>query len=116
MATVVAVEPIHFVFNMSEADYLKYGRLHLEGMDKSQGHVPSKVQARLMDETGWTHEGVMDFLDNSLDSASGTLRGRAVFANADRQLTPGTFARLRLVGSSPYQATMIPDTAIVSDQ
>lgn len=116
LATVVAVEPIHFVFNMSEADYLKYGRLHLEGMDQAQAHVPSKVQARLMDETGWAHEGVMDFLDNSLDSASGTLRGRAVFANPDQRLTPGTFARLRLVGSAPYQATMIPDTAVVSDQ
>lgn len=116
LATIVAVEPIHFVFNMSEADFLKYGRLHLEGSHDSTTHKASEVEARLMNESLWAHKGVMDFLDNALDSASGTLRGRAVFANADRSLTPGTFARLRLIGTAPYQATLIPDTAVVSDQ
>src|SRR3546814_10941703 len=69
-----------------------------------------------MDESDWVHEGVMDFLDNALDPSSGTIRGRGVFANPDLQLTPGTFARLRLVGSARYEAALVPDAATLSDQ
>ena len=69
-----------------------------------------------MDEASWAHEGLLDFLDNALDPASGTMRGRAVFPNPDLRLTPGTFARLRLIGSGRYDATLVPDSAIVSDQ
>src|SRR5690606_25423515 len=110
-------DPIHLVFTMSEADFLKYGRLHRDGARPSARETAGNpIQARLMDESGWVHEGVMDFLDNALDPSSGTIRGRGVFANPDLQLTPGTFARLRLVGSAGYEAAMVPDAAIVSDQ
>jgi len=101
---------------MSEADYLRYGRLHAEGARASSRDGSHAVQARLMDEDGWMHAGIMDFLDNALDPASGTMRGRAVFENPDLSLTPGTFARLRLVGSGRYDATLVPDEAVVSDQ
>ncbi len=116
LATIVALDPIHFTFTMSEADYLKYGRLHREGTLPSSRDGSSPVQARLMDEASWAHEGLLDFLDNALDPASGTMRGRAVFPNPDLRLTPGTFARLRLIGSGRYDATLVPDSAIVSDQ
>lgn len=116
LASIVSLDPIHLVFTMSEADYLKYGRLHAEGVRASSRDASHPVQARLMDENSWAHSGVMDFLDNALDPASGTMRGRAVFANPDLSLTPGTFARLRLVGSGQYDATLIPDEAVVSDQ
>ncbi len=116
LATIVALDPIHFTFTMSEADYLKYGRLHREGALPSSRDGSSPVQTRLMDEASWAHEGLLDFLDNALDPASGTMRGRAVFPNPDLRLTPGTFARLRLIGSGRYDATLVPDSAIVSDQ
>lgn len=99
LATIVSLDPIHFVFTMSEADYLKHGRLHRAGVRPSSRDERSPVQAKLMDEADWSRDGVMDFLDNALDSASGTIRGRAVFANPELALTPGTFARLRLAGS-----------------
>lgn len=117
LATIVALDPIHVVFTMSEADYLKYGRLHRDGVRPSAREAAGNpIQARLMDDSDWAHVGVMDFLDNALDPSSGTIRGRGVFANPDLHLTPGTFARLRLVGSGSHQATMVPDEAIVSDQ
>ena len=116
LATIVALDPIHLEFTMSEADFLKYGRLHSDGVRASARDGAHAIYARLMDEAGWPHEGVMDFLDNTLDAASGTIRARAVFANPDLQLTPGTFARIRMAGSGRYDATMVPDAAIVSDQ
>lgn len=116
LATVVALDPVHLVFTMSEADFLKYGRLHAEGVRASSRDGSHVIQARLMDETGWPHQGVLDFLDNALDPASGTIRARGLFTNPGLALTPGTFARIRLVGSGRYDAVMVPDAAIVSDQ
>lgn len=116
LATVVALDPIHVVFDMSEADYLKYGRQHRDGVRPSSRDAGNPVQARLMDEGDWVHEGVLDFLDNALDPSSGTIRGRGVLANPDLHLTPGTFARLRLVAAGRYEATLVPDEAVVADQ
>lgn len=116
LAMIVSLDPVHLVFTMSEADFLRYGRLQAEGTRASSRDGAHPIQARLMDEDGWRREGVMDFLDNALDPASGTIRARGVFANPDLRLTPGTFARIRLVGSGRYDATLVPDEAIVSDQ
>ena len=74
------------------------------------------MQARLIDETGWPHAGLMDFVANELDPNAGTITGRAIFDNPDDLLTPGLFARLRLVASGEYEALLIPDEAIISDQ
>lgn len=116
LATVVALDPIHLVFTMSEADYLKYGRLHAQGMHAAAGGDSQRIEARLMDETGWPHVGAMDFVDNAIDPSSGTIRARGVFANPALQLTPGTFAKIRMAGSARYEAMLVPDAAIVSDQ
>lgn len=117
LATVVALDPIHVVFDMSEADYLKYGRQHRDGVRPSAREASGNpIQARLMDESDWAHDGVLDFLDNALDPSSGTIRGRGVLPNPDLHLTPGTFARLRLVAAGRYEATLVPDEAIVADQ
>lgn len=116
MATIVAIDPIHLVFTASEADFLKYSRLNLEGSRKGSRDEPNPVEARLIDEEGWPHKGVMNFVDNELDQTAGTIRGRAIFENGDDFLTPGLFARLRLLGSGEYEALLIPDEAILSDQ
>jgi RND family efflux transporter MFP subunit len=116
LSTVVSLDPIHFVFDATEGDYLRYERLAREGRRQSSRDVPNPVFLRLSDEQGWPHQGHMDFVDNVVDRSTGTIRGRAIFANPDLQLTPGTFGRIRLLGSGEYEAVMIPDEAIVADQ
>ncbi|MBX9683643.1 MAG: efflux RND transporter periplasmic adaptor subunit [Hyphomicrobium sp.] len=115
LATIVTTDPIHFVFDVSEADYLRYARLSLSGERTSSREVSNPVRLKLADEEAWGHDGKMDFVDNALNERSGTLRGRAVFNNADGLLTPGVFARLALFGGES-DAFLVPDTVIVSDQ
>lgn len=116
LTTLVALDPIFFVFDASEADYLRYVRLSRDGRRPLSRDFANPVQLRLTDETDWKWKGVMNFVDNRLDPNSGTIRGRAVFQNPDFFLTPGTFGRLRLIGSNEYQGLLIPDAAVVSDQ
>lgn len=116
LATIVSTDPIYFVFNASEADFLKYARLAEEGRRDTSRDVRNVVFVRLRDETGFTRRGFMDFVDIELDPNAGTIRGRAEFQNATGFLTPGLFGRLRLIGSKPYEARLLPDAAILSDQ
>jgi RND family efflux transporter MFP subunit len=74
------------------------------------------VELHLNDEKGWPHEGKLDFVDNQVDRLSGTIRVRAVFPNPDHFLTSGQFGRIRIPGSEPYQAILVPDAAVVTDQ
>jgi membrane fusion protein, multidrug efflux system len=115
LTTIVALDPIHFVFDASEADYLRYARLSAQGQRPSSRDVKNPVMVRLADETEWKHTGVMNFVDNQLNARSGTIRGRAIFDNKDLFLLPGTFGHLRLFGGN-LAALLIPDSAIVSDQ
>ncbi len=116
LGSIVVTDPIHLVFTASEADFLKYSRLNAAGTRPSSRTTENEVQARLIDETGWPHTGKMDFVDNELDTGTGTIRGRAIFENPDDLLTPGLFARLRLIGSGEYDALLLPDNAILADQ
>lgn len=116
LATIVSQDPIYFEFDGSEADYLRYVRLSQSGTRPSSRDAANKVMVRLMDEAGWTHEGEMNFVDNQLDPNSGTVRGRAILSNVNQTFLPGMFGRLRLIGSGPYEALLIPDEAILSDQ
>ncbi len=113
LTTIVSLDPIYFVFDGSEADYLHYSRLATEGQRGSSRDTPNPVRVRLADETAWNHSGVMNFVDNEINAHSGTIR--AIFDNKDYFLTPGTFGRLRLYGG-PLDALLIPDAAVVSDQ
>ncbi|HEX3405201.1 MAG TPA: efflux RND transporter periplasmic adaptor subunit [Acetobacteraceae bacterium] len=115
LTTIVSLDPIYFVFDGSEADYIRYSRLSVEGQRGSSRDTPNPVKVRLADETDWRHNGVMNFVDNEINAHSGTIRGRAIFENKDFFLTPGTFGRLRLYGG-PLDALLIPDAAVVSDQ
>ena len=115
LTTIVRLDPIYFVFEASEADYLRYTRLAVTGGRASSRDAPTPVQINLADETDWPHHGVMNFVDNRLNARSGTIRGRAVFDNKDMFLAPGTFGRARLFGGD-IDALLIPDQAISSDQ
>ncbi len=116
MANIVTVDPIEFVFTVSEADFLRYARLSRSGERPSSREQQNPVSVQLMDEDDWTREGSMTFVDNQIDPNSGTLEGRATLPNGDLLLQPGLFGRLRLPGSRRYQAILIPDSAIVADQ
>jgi RND family efflux transporter MFP subunit len=116
LTSIVSMDPIHLYFDMDEATYLKNNRLWHEGRRPSSRDTPNVVQIMLSGETKPSHEGSMDFVDNRLDVATGTLRGRAVVPNADLSILPGQFARIRVIGSAPYDALLLPDTAITNDQ
>ena len=115
LTVIVSIDPIHFVFDGSEADFLHYLRLAASGARPSSRDVQNPVSVRLADETEFKHQGRMNFVDNTLNTKTGTIRGRAVFDNKDGFLTPGFFGRLRLFGGE-HEALLIPDSAIASDQ
>lgn len=115
LTTIVSLDPINFVFDASEADYLKYARQASNGSRPSSREASNPVEVRLADETTWKHKGRMDFVDNVVNPRSGTIRGRAVFENKDMFLTPGVFARMRLWAGNA-DALLVPDAAILADQ
>jgi RND family efflux transporter MFP subunit len=114
LATIVSVDPIRFEFTFDEGALLRYQRLASGGGDVGLGGT--QVRLRLLDETDFSHPGRMDFVDNVIDRASGTIRGRAQLSNADGLFTPGMFARVQVPASAPYQALMLPDAAIGTEQ
>ena len=116
LSTVVSLDPIHFEFTASEADYLKYLRLAQEGSRESGRDTAHPVHVKLMDEDSFDHDGYLSFVDNQLDRSTGTMRGRATLANPDGLLSPGMFGRLQLIASGEYSAVMIPDSAVQTDQ
>jgi RND family efflux transporter MFP subunit len=116
LTTIVSLDPIYFVFDMSEADFLAYQRAVIRGALPSTRDNQTIVQTRLPDEKDWPHVGTMNFVDNQIDPGSGTIRARALLPNKDLFITPGQFGRLRLPGSNEYEAILVPDSAIVTDQ
>ena len=116
LTTIVQLDPIYLSFDMSESDFLAYQRASAKGELPSTRDNRTIVHAHLVDEDGWPHEGTMSFVDNVVDQGSGTIRGRATFANPDGLITPGQFGRIRIPGSPEYDAFLIPDSAIVTDQ
>jgi len=115
LTVIVTIDPIRFVFDGSEADYLRYMRLSAAGARPSSRDAQNPVSVRLADEPDYKHQGRMDFVDNVVNPKTGTIRGRAVFENKDGLLTPGFFGRLRLFGGE-HEALLVPDGAIASDQ
>jgi RND family efflux transporter MFP subunit len=116
LTSIVSLDPIYFYFDVDEATYQRNSKLWFEGKRPSSRDTPNPVQVTLTGETKPSHEGKMDFLDNRLDVSTATLRSRAVIPNKDLSILPGQFGRLRIVGSAPYEALLIPDTAIATDQ
>jgi len=115
LATIVSIDPIRFEFTLDEASLLRYQRLAAGGNEVA-GLGGTTVRLKLLDETEFSHSARMDFVDNVIDRASGTIRGRAQLPNPDGLFTPGMFARVQVPASAPYQALMVPDAAIGSEQ
>ncbi|MEA3041496.1 MAG: rane fusion protein multidrug efflux system, partial [Sphingomonadales bacterium] len=116
LTNVVSLDPIHFYFDVDERSYLAYTRMAAGGTRPSGRDNPNEVFVATTDEREPHRPGRMDFVDNRLDAASGTMRGRAVFDNKDMTLTPGLFGRIRIMGSGTYKGVLVPDEAIGSDQ
>jgi len=116
LTTLVALDPIYFYFDVDERSYIGYMRMSQTGERASSRDTAQPVEVALADEKTFTHRGKMDFVDNRLDAATGTMRGRAVFENKDLQLTPGMFGRLRIPGTGTYKGVLVPEEAVVTDQ
>jgi len=116
LTTVVSVDPIYVYFEGDENAYLRYNELARAGERPSSRDVKNPVRVGLANEQGFPHEGHMDFVDNQLDVHTGTIRGRAVLENKQGVFTPGMFARVQLLGSGEYDAVLIEDRAVGTDQ
>jgi len=116
LATIVSIDPVRFEFTMDEASYLRYERFSHSGKEVTGRDGGVLVELKLLDEKGYDHRGYMDFIDNVIDKSSGTIRGRAVFSNPGGVLIPGMFGRIRVPGSPAYQALLVPDVAIGTEQ
>jgi RND family efflux transporter MFP subunit len=116
LATIASVDPIRFEFTMDETSYLRYMRQVGEGVTAANRGINIPVRLKLIDETKFSRAGKTDFVDNAIDRASGTIRGRAEFANPDGTLTPGMFGRIQIAIAAPAEALLVPDVAIGTEQ
>src|SRR3954471_22950742 len=115
LTTVVSLDPMYVYFDSDEQTYLRYAaRARNAGSNWRTARLP--VYLGLANETGYPHEGRLDFVDNQVDPSTGTIRTRAVFSNTSRALTPGLFARVKLVGDHKGKALLVRDAAIGTDQ
>jgi RND family efflux transporter MFP subunit len=116
LTTIVSLDPIWLMFNVSEGDGMTYKRLIQKGEVKNARDNAVEVQGQLMDEKSWTLSGTIDFVDNQYDRSSGTIRVRAAFPNPDLFITPGQFGRVRVPMSQLRPTMLVPDAAVVTDQ
>jgi RND family efflux transporter MFP subunit len=121
LTTIVSIDPIYVYFDVDERALLQYqqaGRAQADRNGGSQNIKEAKIPVSLglAGEAGFPYQGMIDFADNRVDPQTGTIRVRGVFANATRVLTPGLFARVRIPFGDKYQALLVPDRAIGTDQ
>lgn len=116
LTTIVALDPIYFVFDISEQDLVTY-----EGGAR-RGNLPTMygrqipVEAKAQRDNDWPYQGIIDFVDNRLEAGAGTIRTRARISNTDQFLKPGQFGRVRLPFTGSYTAMLVPETALLTDQ
>jgi multidrug efflux system membrane fusion protein len=113
LTTLVSQDPVYVYFDCDEQSYLRYNALM-----RQQGHTAqgNPVRVGLANEAGFPHQGTVDFLDNQVDPATGTLRARAILPNPSRQFTPGLFANVQLDARGQFTALLINDRAVLTDQ
>lgn len=116
LTSIVSVNPIQCYLDVDEQSALKYRRLRSQGKRASALDQEIVAEMALANEQGFPHRGVIDFVDNQLDPSTGVIRSRAVFANPDGAMAPGFFARVRIPGSGKYNALLVRDVAVGSDQ
>ncbi len=117
LTTIVAEDPVYFYFDIDERYFLAYARdARARGASLQEGGGGLEVKVTLSDAKIPPQTGVLDFSENRIDPATGTMRVRAVLLNPDSVLTPGLFGRVNVPGSLPYEGILLPDAAIVADQ
>lgn len=116
LTRVVSFDPIHFYFEISQNDLLKYQRLDKKQQNNKTTPRSKEILIKLQDEQDFTHKGTIDFVDNIVDKGTGTILQRALVPNAKDFIYPGLFGRVRVQASGKYPALLIPDTAINTDQ
>lgn len=115
LTTIVSLDPIYFYFDVDERSYLAYTRMGRDGTRPSGRSTQYPVMVALSDEREARHPGKLDFVDNRVDQATGTMRGRAVLENKDLLMVPGMFGRIAIPGSGRYRGVLVPDEAIGTD-
>jgi len=113
LTTVVSQDPVFVYFESDEQSFLRYNEMARKG---ERSDTRNAVRVGLASETGYPHQGTVDFVDNQVDPRTGTIRARAVLKNPDRLFTPGLFARVQLEGSGDFKAMLIDDKAVLTDQ
>ncbi|MEM1243830.1 MAG: efflux RND transporter periplasmic adaptor subunit [Pseudomonadota bacterium] len=116
LAKIVTMDPIYLVFELDENSFLKYERLFQEGKRPMGRKESNPIAIKLLDEKTFSHKGQMNFVDNQFDLNTGTILARATVPNPNFLIHPGQFARLRLPGSGKYEALLLPDKVILTDQ
>ena len=116
LTTLVSLDKVHVHFDADEHSFLRYAELARRGQRPSERDGGLPVQVALAGEEGFPHTGTVDFLDNQVDRGTGTIRVRAVLDNRDRRFTPGLYARVRLPGSGRFDAVLVDDRAVLTDQ
>jgi RND family efflux transporter MFP subunit len=116
LATITSIDPIRFEYTMDEASYLRYVRLAGDTSGPASRGVNVPVRLKLIDEAEFSHVGKTDFVDNAIDRGSGTIRGRAEFANHHATLTPGMFGRIQVPAGPPNEVVLVPEVAIGTEQ
>jgi RND family efflux transporter MFP subunit len=116
LTNVLSLDPIQFYFDVDERSFLAFSRQSQGGTRTTVDGESNEVVLTLTEERLGQRKGQLDFVDNRLDAASGTIRLRAIFENKDLFLTPGLFGRVTVGASDPYKGILLPDEAIGSDQ
>jgi membrane fusion protein, multidrug efflux system len=116
LTNIVSTDPIYATFAVDELTFLRVKAMAEQGKSHLRDQAQAPLFLGLANEQGFPHEGTINFADNQVKPSTGTIRVRAVFPNADRLLTPGLFARIRVPLSTPHPAVLVPDRAIATDQ
>ena len=116
LTRIVSIDPVYVYLDADEHAVLKYRRLAQEIKRSGADAARIPVELALIDESGFPHQGFIDYQEPRMDATTGTLRLRGVFKNPDELLSPGFFARVRIPGSAPYRALLLPERAIGADQ
>ena len=109
LTTLVSLDKVYVYFDVDEATFLRY-------QQQGRHDVRLPVKVGLVGEDGTPHQGLVDFTDNQLNAGTGTIRMRALLDNRDRRFTPGLFARVQMPGSAEFNAMLIDDKAVMTDQ
>ena len=119
LTKIVDEQPMYVYFDVDERSLLRYMRERSKSRDTAPGSLSDQgidCFVRLADEKDYPHKGRLDFIETEVNSGTGTARLRGVFANKDRELASGMFVRIRIPASQPYQALLIPERALATDQ